>query len=366
MDNKKISIDLDHFKISNSGGGTRKRKEKADGESNPIRVRQPHKPRDRTTKRHSLLKFLRKHQENNYRKLHDEEGYGGSIEQQFHDNDKNELDDTLGYLMNLADKQKEQTHTAHSGGSSYSSIPNYTLKHYANNTHMGGFTNENISMEFPINVPNSGSSMKINPSAAPTSLHPQYGCLKGGSLPTYRKYMRDTNSSDSNYINSQQTSDMNYNQRRSLDDVIIHPPQEGHLTNFVGGSPSEYRLDNNNKLQRNYPQNYVDPTKVKLKYVRQKRTNSRTFKIGKSKTHPKIGVLISNRTIRKGITTQSHLLKQTPMHEIRKFLEKRGLIKVGTAAPNEILRKMYESSKMLCGEVYNHNSDTLLHNFIHM
>jgi len=350
MDNhkiKNISIDLDHFKISNSGRGTRKQKEKSNGESNPIRVRQP---RDRTTKRHSLLKFLRKHQENNYRKLRDEEGYGGSIEPQFQDK-KNELDDTLGYLMNLADKQKEQT-PIHSGGSSYSTvpsgnIPNYTLKHYANNSPNkfdGGFTNENISMEYPIDIPISNSSIKINPASAPTYLHPQYGCLKGGSLPTYRKYMQDT-------------------QPQNLDDMMIHQPQE---IGQNGGAPSSYRLDNNNKLQRNYPKNYVDPTKVKLKYVRQKRTNSRTFKIGKSKTQPKIGVLISNRTIRKGITTQSHLLKQTPMHEIRKFLEKRGLIKVGTAAPNEILRKMYESSKMLCGEVYNHNSDTLLHNFIHM
>jgi hypothetical protein len=57
-------------------------------------------------------------------------------------------------------------------------------------------------------------------------------------------------------------------------------------------------------------------------------------------------------------------LKQTPIHEVRQYLVKRGLIKVGTTAPNEILRKMYESSKMMCGELYNHNTETLLHNFI--
>jgi len=363
MDNKKISIDLEHFNISNSGGGgsgTRKRKKNTNDESSPIRVRQPHKPRDRTTKRHSLLKFLRKHQEHNYQKLQNEGEYGGSMVD-IHDDSKNELDETLGYLMNLADKQKEHSHNSHnsnwSGGSSNTNetVPNYTLKHYRNNAlgNVGGqFTNENISLEFPIVYPNSDSSIKINQAAT----NPQYGCLKGGSLPTYRNYIHNTVPYSVNGYE-------NYSQPQSLDNMIIQEPMEMGQN---GGAPSSFRLDNNNKLQRNYPQNYVDPNKVKLKYVRQKRTNSRTFKIGKSKTQPKIGVLISNRTIRKGITTQSHLLKQTPMHEIRKFLEKRGLIKVGTAAPNEILRKMYESSKMLCGEVYNHNSETLLHNFIHM
>ena len=143
---------------------------------------------------------------------------------------------------------------------------------------------------------------------------PAYGCLKGGQIPTYRTMMR----------------------------------QQAAAAAISGGS----------SLGPGGP----GPD---LKYVRQKRTNRRTYKVGKSPTYAKVGVLISNRTLRKDITTQSYRLKQTPMSEIRRFLTKHGLIKTGTTAPNDVLRKMYESSKMLCGEVYNHNTDILLHNFVH-
>jgi hypothetical protein len=186
-------------------------------------------------------------------------------------------------------------------------------------------------------------------------LNPQYGCLKRGNLPTYR-----------NYIQQQPRSLFHESSRGQIsgglaDDNDDVPTRDNMYEGQHNRSPEEYENPSSE-----IPTNTVDPSKVKLKYMRQKRTNSRTFKIGKSKNQPKVGVLISNRTIRKGITNQGFLLKQTPMHEIRKFLEKRGLVKVGTAAPNEVLRKMYESSKMMCGEVYNHNSETLLHNFIHM
>ena len=43
---------------------------------------------------------------------------------------------------------------------------------------------------------------------------------------------------------------------------------------------------------------------------------------------------------------------------------KRGFIKVGSTAPNDVLRKMYESATLICGEIQNHNPDNLLYNFM--
>lgn len=100
-----------------------------------------------------------------------------------------------------------------------------------------------------------------------------------------------------------------------------------------------------------------------MKFPKQKRTVRRTFKIGKSKTLPKISVLISNKTIRNQISTKAQELKQTPIQEVRRFLTKKGFIRVGSDAPNDVLRKMYESAVLICGDVQNHNPDNLLYNF---
>ena len=75
--------------------------------------------------------------------------------------------------------------------------------------------------------------------------------------------------------------------------------------------------------------------------------------------------MISNRTIRKNITTKTQLLKQVPINEVRKYLIKKGFIKVGSDAPNDILRKMYESAILIGGEIQNHNVDNLLYNYLH-
>jgi len=105
--------------------------------------------------------------------------------------------------------------------------------------------------------------------------------------------------------------------------------------------------------------------KIKPKTIlKQKKTRRRTYKIGKSKVMAKISVLVSNKTIRKDISTKTQLLKQVPIQDIRKYLMKRGFIKVGSVAPNDVLRKMYESAILICGEVQNHNPDNLLYNFL--
>jgi hypothetical protein len=104
------------------------------------------------------------------------------------------------------------------------------------------------------------------------------------------------------------------------------------------------------------------PTKPKKN--RRKKTVRRPFKIGKSKVHPKVAVLVSNKTIRNNITTKYQLLKQTPISDVKKFLMKRGFIRVGSIAPNDVLRKMYEDVTMICGDVQNHNPDNLLYNFL--
>ena len=71
--------------------------------------------------------------------------------------------------------------------------------------------------------------------------------------------------------------------------------------------------------------------------------------------------MIKDRGTRKKILTAQKDIKRRNINDIKEYLRDHNLVKVGSNAPNDVLRKMYESA-MLAGEITNNNSDTLLHN----
>jgi len=81
------------------------------------------------------------------------------------------------------------------------------------------------------------------------------------------------------------------------------------------------------------------------------------------KMNNKIGVLIKNNATRKNILNAQTEIKKTPIADITSYLRKHGLIKVGSVAPNDVIRKTFESA-MLSGEVTNNNDEILLENFM--
>jgi len=88
----------------------------------------------------------------------------------------------------------------------------------------------------------------------------------------------------------------------------------------------------------------------------------KVFQLGRNKKNRTVSVLLKNNSTRKKIENDKVNLKKTNISTVKNFLKKQNLIKFGTTAPNNLLREIYESTK-LCGEITNDNTKSLIHNF---
>ena len=73
-------------------------------------------------------------------------------------------------------------------------------------------------------------------------------------------------------------------------------------------------------------------------------------------------MLIKNSQTRRRIQTEHAQLKQKNILDIKNHLRSKNLLKVGSEAPNDVLRHIYEQS-ILAGQVENKSKDTLIHNY---
>ena len=343
MEGKKINVDMNLFKIPHMT----QKKRKSKNESG-ISIKTPKK--NETMKKKSILKMIRQHQEERYKKLF-EENKIDTKEKNDNSNFNNEFKEAQKYLQSLVDKKGNSV--------------NKTLRNYTNQSLLYHPTIEPLKTkltEVTNTVMNDSNPMKLN-----NINPPLYGCLKNGNLPTYRNFM---------------------NQTRKM-----NPIQQSQNPIIIGGSRNHNEKNHNNNHNNNHNDNHNENQKtienkineslmrinemketsktlnqikqnIKPKKMKRKRTLRRTYKIGKSKIHPQISVLVSNKTLRNNISTKSQLLKQVPIEEVKKFLIKRGFIKIGSITPNDVLRKMYESASLVCGEIQNHNPENLLFNYM--
>ena len=119
--------------------------------------------------------------------------------------------------------------------------------------------------------------------------------------------------------------------------------------------------DNDNdddEKSRNNKTSHMSRTKIR-RHLR--KTITKKFKLGK--TGDVVGVLIKNNDTRKNIQREHGLLKTKKLSEIKKYLVEKNLIKIGSMAPPNIVRKIYEDA-MLTGEIENVGKGVVLHNFL--
>lgn len=240
-----------------------------------------------------------------------------------------------------------------------------------------------ISLEMP---PEFEVTPKIEVNVLPTTKpeipitirnDPPYGVLKGGTKPTYRDFSR-TQKNPSSYITNSVKQDVatgrpqqpKQSQRIQSQQNQSQPPQTVSVKQHISDEMAKLkeRKVNDNKLV--IKPNYVDDTTSigdKPKRVRKSKTVKRTtsvrhFKLGKDAKRRVISVFIKNNTTRRKIKLEMGQLKRVPIKDVKDYLRKHNLLKIGSSAPNDVLRHLYEQS-VLSGDIHNLSKDTLIHNF---
>lgn len=335
VEKKSIKIDPSLFTFSDSNTNKTIKKDKPKSGRIPKIKTQNQKKKD-TLKKQSLLKMIRHHQEDRYKQLFEKKNKKKEME--YEEEKKKYIDSfesSKEYLENLMEAKKDKE--------LIDKPKNRTIKDKTNLLKSDNNKSETDTSKFTLdlstmtNDPNKmgpiitmdpvidlGNSLKNE-----TILEqPKYGVLKGGNLPTYRNYFNKTQKNG------------------SIFDKVTIPEME------TRNKEIREKMSKKNNYSPIYKKN------------KQKRIKRITFNAGKSKKIPKIGVLISNKTIRNNTSLKIMKVKEVPISKIKKELVRRGLIKIGTITPNDVLRKMYETVELMCGDVQNHNPDNLLHNFI--
>ena len=149
-----------------------------------------------------------------------------------------------------------------------------------------------------------------------------YGVLKNGIKPTYKSW-------------SSHTPTEPVNQESFQNEVITEP--------YTIPAPSI-------------------PIPLKQVPMVQELEVKKVFQLGRNKKNKTVSVLLKNNSTRKKIENDKINFKKTNISTVKNFLKKQNLIKFGTTAPNNLLREIYESTK-LCGEITNDNTKSLIHNF---
>ena len=378
---KQIQINPELFNISGSGGRsskntTRKRKEK------PV-INTMIRPNN---VKKELMKKIKRHQETKDKSKSD------NVEEF-----TSQFNDSMKYLESVrSERQKNRYLKEQKEHDELNNLSTSTHRHKSSNiSYKSNINYERDAIEPEEPEEPSGPVISVNtelPSVFNNNKQlntiikdpPPYSNLKNSNKPTYKEWKRQTM------------------KKSRFSDEIIDPTDPSTSTRQSRGSgynTDEYKPPINvidehefNRVthENNQRKKLLDKIKFRLKQqnierIKQHRKqqlrksidkqnkdnlHNKTVKnyekyetFGKRVLEGKVSVLVKDRQTRKKIELEKKQLRKHDIHKIRIYLQKHGLLKVGSPAPDDILRELYEQS-FLTGDVSNKSKDILVHNYL--
>ena len=310
-----------------------------------------------------------------------------------------EFNDSIEYLQTLSKQKKIDSEN----NIKREAIQRKTVKNYSSMPVVNLELPEELKESF-INIntetiqtnnilPNNISTNNISPNNILSNDIP-YGILKGGSKPTYRQWNRTQKNQQlgSNNLHlptnapiSEREQRLNIlKQKLKQQSTIVTQPLQVAPLQVVPQSNLEQILLTQNLIQKpeqefiintqNEPkipvinslsQNIEGGENKKIKTTKKllKKTIHKKYTLGKSNIKRTVAVLLKDKNTRKNIINAQKDLRDKSVSDVKTYLRKHNLIKIGSNAPNDVIRKIYESA-MLAGEITNNNKETMIHNFI--
>jgi hypothetical protein len=387
MSNKTISINTSYFTLGSSK--TKKNKEKKEKPIKPLI--------NPNVLKNNFLKRIKEHKQKEIQNLENNNKNKENEIQVFTD----EFNDSINYLQTLSKQKKvndEKTNYEKQKQRRKEEIERKTLKNY------GPYIQNEINIDLPEELKIEMYKQPNNPLVLnkPQKDIVPYGILKGGIKPTYRNWTKTQRNNIVVNPNAALTIENNKINKEKLDrelrlqslreklknkqqeellkkpssttEPIIKPNliepiiKPNLIEPIIKPNLIEPIINPNTNIEPIIKPNLIEPITnpiLKENIIATKKITKKTIKrkytLGKSKIKKAVGVLIKDRGTRKQIITAQRDLKKKNINDVKSYLRDHNLIKVGSNAPNDVIRKIYESA-MLSGEITNSNSETLLHN----
>ena len=377
MTNKTISINPQLFSMG--GSKTRKNKEKKERTVVTPLI-------SPNVLKNKLLKRIKEHKQRETENL--DNNKKGESNTSLINNDINnnsnyadEFSESMNYLQTLSKQKKvdeEKINYEKKKERDRQRLQNQTIKNYSSLQGGSPIINIDLPQELQIEMPKPSEpiSLTVNSQRDPVP----YGILKGGSKPLYRDWTKTQRSNIVTNPNLAVTIGQNVKTEREMRlnslreklkmKQLVKDEQALMTQNLIQKPILENQnqpLENTNlNLNPNSNTNLnpnLNPNEeiIGTKKIT-KKTIKRKYTLGKSNLKKTVSVLVKDRGTRKQVLNAQKDLKKKSINDIKTYLRDHNLIKVGSNAPNDVLRKLYESA-MLAGEITNSNSETLLHNF---